>query len=67
MELDMIEFTGMSDEQKLASLPLMSDRDIKALIWNLLVGEKTKKKISYTDYGEILDILIERRNKSDKN
>ena len=63
----MIEFTGMSDEQKLASLPLMSDRDIKALIWNLLVGEKTKKKISYTDYGEILDILIERRNKSDKN
>ena len=62
IELDLIEFTGKSLQQKKKSLPLTDLNQIKALIWNLLSSEKWRKRISYKDYSKILDAWIGRLN-----
>jgi hypothetical protein len=60
IELEFIEFTAKSLEQKKASLPITEPKEIKALIWNLLSSEKWKNKISYNDYSKILDVWLSR-------
>jgi hypothetical protein len=60
LELDYIEFVSTSIEYKKGLLPLTKKRQIKGLIWNLLSSEKYRKKISYKNYSDILDILISR-------
>jgi len=62
IELDFIEFTGKSLQQRKESLPIKEPKQIKALIWNLLTSEKYRKQISYNDYSKILDIWIGRLN-----
>lgn len=62
LELDYIEFTGKSLEQKKKILPLKEPRQIKSLIWNLLNSEKYRKQISYNDYSDVFDILVGRLN-----
>ena len=60
LELDYIEFTNGTLEEKISRLPLTEERQIKGLIWNLLTSEKNRKRISYKYYSQILDILFKR-------
>jgi hypothetical protein len=62
IELDFIEFTGKSLEQRKNSLPIKEPKHVKALIWNLLSSEKYRKQISYNNYSQILDVWIGRLN-----
>ena len=62
IELDLIEFTGKSLEERKKDLPLKEPKHIRALIWNLLTSEKWRKQISYKDYSKILDVWIGRLN-----
>ena len=62
IELDFIEFTGKSLEDRKKDLPLKEPKQIKSLIWNLLTSEKWRKQISYNDYSKILDVWIGRLN-----
>jgi hypothetical protein len=60
IELDFIEFTGASMDEKKKRLPLKEPKQIKNLIWNLFNSEKWRKKISYKDYSQIIDIWMSR-------
>jgi len=62
IELDFIEFTGKSWEQRKTYLPITEPKQISGLIWNLLTSEKWRKQISYNDYSKILDVWIGRLN-----
>jgi hypothetical protein len=62
IELDFIEFTGKSLNQRKEALPIKKPKQIKGLIWNLLTSEKYRKQISYNDYSKILDVWIGRLN-----
>ena len=62
LELDYISKLPLSDEKKLELLPLTKKNEILALIWNLSKSESYK--VSYKDYASVLEILINRLNKS---
>ena len=62
IELDFVEFTGKSLDERKKDLPLKELKQVKALIWNLLTSEKWRKQISYKDYSQILDVCIGRLN-----
>jgi hypothetical protein len=66
IELEFIEFVERRIEDRKKLLPLTDEKQIKALIWNLLSSEKWRKQISYTDYSKILDVWFERvKNKKE--
>lgn len=62
IELELIEFTGKSLQERKNELPLKDIKQVKALIWNLLTSEKWRKQISYKDYTQVLDVWIGRLN-----
>lgn len=59
LELELTQFTGKSLEERQKELPLKEEKQIKALLWNLLTSEKWRKKISYNNYSQIFDVLID--------
>lgn len=59
IQLDFIEFTGKSLDERKRELPLTNPEQIKAIIWNLLSSNKLRKQISYSDYSKMLDTLID--------
>lgn len=60
MELDYIEFAGKSLEDRKLSLPIIGNKHLKALIWNLLTSEVHRSRLSYKDYSQVMDVWISR-------
>lgn len=60
LELEYLENINSDVDQRKQRLPLTDPKEIKALIWNLLKSDSWAKKISFNDYSEIMDVLIER-------
>lgn len=62
LELDYVSKLPLSDEKKLKLLPLTKKNEIYALIWNL--NKSDNYKVSYKDYASVLEIFINRLNKT---
>lgn len=65
IEIEFIQFTNKSEQEKLNSLPITETDRIVSLIWNLTHSVKWKTKISYNDFQSIVDIWINRINQSE--
>jgi hypothetical protein len=59
LESELIQFAVPKNEIN-SVLPLNDKRQIKSLIWNLLSSNKWRSKISYQDYSDIMEIILNR-------
>lgn len=60
IELDYIEFIGGDIDSKKKLLPLSSSEQITGLIWNLLISDKWRERISYKDFSHIINVWTKR-------
>lgn len=60
MEMDFEQFVNSDPEQRRRLLPLCTKEQVKGLVYNMLVSNRWRKRMSYNDYSAVMDVLIDR-------